>query len=226
MPDPCICEKKECDLLELLEQKFSQQEALIRELLDRPIAEGPAFPKGHGLSQRWRPRALGSTSTSDEAESKETVSRQGSKESKEEAQKVIEEAFVTERDDEGPELTPANRKKKRNTVLAAVMTEKWAPEPPFRAFVRTRLDAYMGIVVMLNIFVMIVMTQWSGRNSEVKLGLAPEGWPWFTQQFFDLTEYCRLIPNRFVSESVKPRLDSSGWGLSSLGADGFELLGK
>ena len=27
-----------------------------------------------------------------------------------------------------------------------------------------------------------MMTQWSGRNSEVKLGLAPEGWPWFTQQ--------------------------------------------
>lgn len=62
-------------------------------------------------------------------------------------------------------------------------------EAPLRQFVKKRLDTFMGAVVFTNITVMVVMTQWAGRNSDVELGLESEVWPFFSQEFFDSLEY-------------------------------------
>ncbi len=93
------------------------------------------------------------------------------------------------------ESSPTPRKsesiRKATAVLGAkVMNEKLASdETQLRIFVKTRLDTFMGAVVFANITVMALMTQWSGRNSDVALDLADEAWPFFTQEFFDGLEY-------------------------------------
>lgn len=69
------------------------------------------------------------------------------------------------------------------------MNEKLAEEPPLRQFVKKRLDTFMALVVAANICVMVLMTQWAGRNSDVALGLEEEAWPFFSQEFFDGLEY-------------------------------------
>eukprot|EP00435_Cladocopium_sp_Y103_P037937 s78_g10.t1 len=80
--------------------------------------------------------------------------------------------------------------RKATQVLGAkVMNEKLADEPPLRQFVKKRLDTFMAVVVSANICVMVLMTQWNGRNSDVALGLEEEVWPFFSQKFFDGLEY-------------------------------------
>ena len=76
------------------------------------------------------------------------------------------------------------------TLGVTIMYEKMQPEPPVKQFVKTRLDLYMGGVVFINMIFMVVMTQWTGSRAEASLGLIPEAWPFFTDTFFEVAEYC------------------------------------
>ncbi|CAE7470067.1 Scn11a [Symbiodinium natans] len=81
-------------------------------------------------------------------------------------------------------------KKRMTTLGVTIMYEKMQPEPPVKQFVKTRLDLYMGGVVFINMIFMVVMTQWTGSRAEASLGLIPEAWPFFTDTFFEVAEYC------------------------------------
>ena len=89
-----------------------------------------------------------------------------------------------------------------------VMNEKLADEPPLRQFVKKRLDTFMAVVVSANISVMVLMTQWAGRNSDVVLGLEEEAWPFFSQEFFDGLEYVSWCLRSFLFLYFHPIWDA------------------
>eukprot|EP00438_Fugacium_kawagutii_P024570 Skav223350 [mRNA] locus=scaffold200:446151:454511:+ [translate_table: standard] len=158
--------------LRALDAKFSQQAELIRDLLDATSATPfSAAPSPFGT--------------------RELDSERGS-------EAEIDIVAVADRTSLRRSDTPnvkAPRKseniRKATAILGArVMNERLeVEEPPLRQFVKKRLDTFMGAVVFTNITVMVVMTQWAGRNSDVILELEREVWPFFTQEFFDGLEY-------------------------------------
>ncbi|CAE7380347.1 Scn10a [Symbiodinium microadriaticum] len=158
--------------LAILDLKFSQQEAVLRGILESrpPLPPTPALPLPRRVSM-----------TEKHARSP-TSPRQP---------QVFEVKLDQEISPAGDDLERSSQAKKRMTTLGVnLMSEKMQPEPPVKHFVKTKLDLYMGGVVLINMIFMVVMTQWTGSRAEASLGLIPDPWPFFTDAFFDVSEYC------------------------------------
>lgn len=194
--------------LATLDAKFSQQADLIKDLLDTSLAGGGgSFCQG----SRLEPHGIhGSDAPSDNEEALPVLVAADCEESEEIEEEVGEleqpgnkdGSFATlrlrslratlrgSRDSDDRTARKSDTIRKATQVLGAkVMNEKLADEPPLRQFVKKRLDTFMALVVAANISVMVLMTQWAGRNSDVALGLEEEAWPFFSQEFFDGLEY-------------------------------------
>ncbi|CAK9024221.1 Sodium channel protein type 11 subunit alpha (NaN) (Sensory neuron sodium channel 2) (Sodium channel protein type XI subunit alpha) (Voltage-gated sodium channel subunit alpha Nav1.9) [Durusdinium trenchii] len=72
---------------------------------------------------------------------------------------------------------------------AKVMSEKWEPDPPLKAFVKGNLDMLIGVVVLINVIMMIIHSQWVAWKSEVELNLIEPSDSMFSPQTFDVIEY-------------------------------------
>ena len=75
------------------------------------------------------------------------------------------------------------------TLGAKIMKERWAPDPPLKAFVKGYLDVCVGIVVVINVISMIIHSQWVAWKIDVELGLAAAEDTMLSTQLFDTIEY-------------------------------------
>lgn len=186
--------------LATLDAKFSQQADLIKDLLDNSVVGGGgSFYHGSRLEPHSAP--------ADNEEELPVLLVSADGEECEEIEEEVEELEppikagpfarlrsralrATRGGHSGANTRNSETIRKATQVLGAkVMNEKLADEPPLRQFVKKRLDTFMALVVATNICVMVLMTQWAGRNSDVVLGLEEEAWPFFSQEFFDGLEY-------------------------------------
>ncbi|CAK9099759.1 unnamed protein product [Durusdinium trenchii] len=70
-----------------------------------------------------------------------------------------------------------------------VMSEKWKPDPPLKACVKGNLDMLIAGVVVINVIMMIIHSQWVAWKSEVELNLIEPSDSMFSTQAFDVIEY-------------------------------------
>ena len=87
---------------------------------------------------------------------------------------------------------PKNKVPSGRTVKALgakVMSEKWKPDPPLKACVKGNLDMLIAGVVVINVIMMIIHSQWVAWKSEVELNLIEPSDSMFSTQAFDVIEY-------------------------------------
>ena len=156
--------------LAALDAKFAQQEQLIRGLLE---AFAPA-PAVQSAVQSVQPRQVAFLFVGDSKFSQPETS-----------------VFHQQSDDPSvePPRTVKPTKKTLATLGAQVMSEKWIKDPPLKAFVKEKLDLPIGCVVLANVVLMIIHSQWVGISTDVSLGLIESSDTFFSQEFFDITEY-------------------------------------
>jgi len=155
--------------LATLDAKFAQQEQVIRELfssMGKAPETGPRF---------LPPRLLEAESALSKPEM--AVFHKSSVASDQNSQ-------------EEPKRTVKPTKKTIKTLGAQVMSEKWVKDPPMKAFVKEKLDLPIGIVVLVNVVLMIIESQWVGGGTDVSLGLMESYDTFLTKAFFEITEYC------------------------------------
>ena len=155
--------------LATLDAKFAQQEQVIRELfssMGKAPAETPRF---------LPPRLLEAESALSKPEM--AVFHKSSVASDQNSQ-------------EEPKRTLKPTKRTIKTLGASVMTEKWVKDPPMKAFVKEKLDLPIGIVVLVNVVLMIIESQWVGGGTDVSLGLMESYDTFLTKAFFEISEYC------------------------------------
>ncbi|CAJ1362551.1 unnamed protein product [Effrenium voratum] len=126
----------------LLDRKFEQQEALLRELLGSR-RDLPEFPSngGHSIPAKLEEKAIDGAAV---------------------ASSATEEIKIGAR-------RSASAKKLGS---AQVMIETMQPDPPIKTFVKGHLDGYMGLVVVINLILMAAMAQTGGHAADASLGLA------------------------------------------------------
>ena len=146
--------------LAALDAKFAQQEQLIRKLLESR-AQAAVQP---------RPKVF--------FEGESLVSQPEMSVFHQQSDPSIE-----------PARTVKPTKKSLATLGAHVMSEKWVKDPPIKAFVKEKLDLPIGCVVLANVVLMIIHSQWVGAATDATLGVTESSESIFSQQFFDITEY-------------------------------------
>lgn len=152
--------------LAALDAKFAQQEQLIRGLL---AAQAQAPPQSGPSPQ---PRQVAFLFDGESRFSQPEVFHQQSDDPSVE-----------------PPRTVKPTKKTLATLGAQVMSEKWIKEPPLKAFVKEKLDLPIGCVVLANVVLMIIHSQWVGISTDVSLGIIESSETIFSEAFFDITEY-------------------------------------
>ena len=151
--------------LELLDEKFARQEALIRELLQ---------PK----PQVWHSNTL--QLSFEDVQVKEPV--------------VEVSDFDTpnptrQMEPETPTQSASKSRATGGRLGLQVMSERQQPDPPMKSFVKGPLDGYMGIVVLVNLAFMILETQWTSAHADYLLNLAPAPEWAIGESFFQVAEY-------------------------------------
>ena len=146
-------------LVSLLDHKFAQQETVIRGLLERK-------PQ----AQSYPDRTLSSFSA--ERNANMGTASPGSPMDDSQSEAAGEPMYplrsdATTSDDVARTSSKTVARKNTATLGAAVMSERWDPDPPWKSFIKKRLDGYMGVVVIVNMIFMVLMTQWTGSNAEV-----------------------------------------------------------
>lgn len=152
-------------LSKTLDSKFAAQEAAIREmLLSRATArfETDIF-KGGGVA---------SMSLSEASELPKMELEFGLKDDKE-----------SEAGSPGGVHTPVPRLGKH------ILTEKLAPDPPFKVFVKRSLDSYMSLVVIINLILIAAMTEFQAAQADYGLGIAKHTWQGISENTFEAAEY-------------------------------------
>lgn len=152
--------------LAALDAKFAQQEQLIRGLLEASAAQSAA------VAPQRRQVAFFLEGESKFSQPEMSVFQQQSDDPSVE-----------------PPRTVKPTKKTLTTLGAPVMSEKFIKEPPLKAFVKEKLDLPIGCVVLANVVLMIIHSQWVGRSTDVSLGLIESSETFFSEKFFDITEY-------------------------------------
>jgi len=168
-------------LVAVLDLKFAQQEALIKGLLGVQKWGALDERSRSNLSpQEMSPYEEGDNNEGDPSDGMMPVQHL--------------QTDLTSADDRPVRNTKSELTRKNTATLGtAIMQERWEPEPPAKAFIKKKLDGYMGCVVIFNMLFMVLYTQWIGARAEVALSLRPEGWPFFSQRFFDISEYFFFI---------------------------------
>ena len=168
-------------LLATLDVKFAQQEALLRGLL----AQGPSL----ALSS-FNFNNLGEESQATRNNFSSNVRNEGVAEAGKVSPQVSSQVSESE-PEQSEEAKAQHVGKALNTLGAQIMKEKWAKDPPLKAFVKGRSDMYMGIVVVLNVVLMVLHAQWIGSEADFNLGVSDsnQAWNGLSQTFFDTSEY-------------------------------------
>ena len=66
------------------------------------------------------------------------------------------------------------KKKKKSLAMAAKVMGQEMKEPPVKAWVKSNLDGYMGLVVVVNLSLMMIMAQMVGQRADYALDLTEE----------------------------------------------------
>ena len=141
--------------LRVLDTKFQQQEAIIRDLLVsavRPDVGQPFRERRTDLSitppfderQIAQPKMMKIRS-----QTSLTKSRVSALSSSSEAKAAKTEDVAVEAASPSSASSPSG---KRSRTLARVMNQNMEEDPPFKAFIKGSLDAYMGLVVAARLY--------------------------------------------------------------------------
>ncbi|CAE6916345.1 Scn11a [Symbiodinium sp. CCMP2456] len=103
------------------------------------------------------------------------------------------EAKVSTKEDVQPKSSMKATRRHKSLMGTQVMREKWEPDPPLQRFVKGPLDGYMGMVVVVNLIFMIIMTQWTGSQADVLLGISTSSSLNLTEHFFEISEYVFFV---------------------------------
>jgi len=158
--------------LQVLDRKFQQQEQAIRDMLLSAVR--PDF----GQPFRERKTDLSITSEMSQGNFYEnrvraTTSSMQTKESTPKSDLNLHMAN-----------SPSG---KRSKALARAFYDGQS-DPPLKAFIKGSLDAYMGIVVVVNLTLMVAMAQLAGDRADYVLGLSTVD-PTIPTEVFDIGEY-------------------------------------
>lgn len=105
----------------------------------------------------------------------------------------IVEAKVSTKEDVQPKSSMKSNRRHKSLIGTQVMKEKWEPDPPLKRFVKGPLDGYMGMVVVVNLIFMIIMTQWTGSQADILLGISTSSSLNLTEHFFEISEYVFFV---------------------------------
>lgn len=70
-----------------------------------------------------------------------------------------------------------------------ILSEKLAPDPPFKVFVKRSLDSYMSLVVIINLVFIAAMTEFQAAQADYGLGMAKHAWHGVSENTFEVAEY-------------------------------------
>jgi len=70
-----------------------------------------------------------------------------------------------------------------------ILSEKLAPDPPFKVFVKRSLDSYMSLVVIINLVFIAAMTEFQAAQADYGLGMAKHTWHGVSENTFEVAEY-------------------------------------
>ncbi|CAJ1396049.1 unnamed protein product [Effrenium voratum] len=89
------------------------------------------------------------------------------------------------------EMSPgrAISKKEMSRLGKHILSEKLAPDSPFRAFVKRSLDSYLSVVVIVNLFFIILTTEFAYSQAQYSLGISDLPWQGISEHTFEITEY-------------------------------------
>ncbi len=149
----------------LLDRKFQQQERQLREMLMHFGQDGSSFTCN---VEAEKPKASMEIVESERPERETKKSRSEGKNS------------------DGKD--PKEKSSKQRRTLARVMGEN-LPEPPVKAWVKTSLDAYMGLIVVVNLSLMMVSAQMAGSRADYSLDLSSQEPPMLVEDIIHVLDF-------------------------------------
>ena len=152
----------------LLDRKFQQQERQLREMLMHFGQDGSSFT--FNVEAEKAPLVTASMEIV-ESERPEVDAKKSRSEGKNSDAK-----------------DPKEKSSKQRRTLARVMGED-LQDPPFKAWVKTSLDAYMGLIVVVNLSLMMVSAQIAGSRADYSLDLSSQEPPMLVEDVIHVLDF-------------------------------------
>lgn len=155
-------------LLDVLNAKFAEQEAVIRSILQQP--------QHLRISSQLLSRDVSGAGTNSFALS--------------EASDLFALPLSSDEANVDTPTTPPIPKVKSGKNLGKhIMAEKLAPDPPFKVFIKRSMDSYMSVVVIINLIFIAAMTEYQAAEADYALGLLEQTWNGVSDLTFEVAEY-------------------------------------
>ena len=155
-------------LLDVLNAKFAEQEAVIRSILQQP--------QHLRISSQLLSRDVSGAGTNSFALS--------------EASDLFALPLSSDEANVDTPTTPPIPKVKSGKNLGKhIMAEKLAPDPPFKVFIKRSMDSYMSVVVIINLIFIAAMTEYQAAEADYALGLLEQTWNGVSDLTFEVEEY-------------------------------------
>lgn len=152
----------------LLDRKFQQQERQLREMLMHFGQDGSSFT--FNVEAEKAPLVTASMEIV-ESERPEVDAKKSRSEGKNSDAK-----------------DPKEKSSKQRRTLARVMGED-LQDPPVKAWVKTSLDAYMGLIVVVNLSLMMVSAQIAGSRADYSLDLSSQEPPMLVEDVIHVLDF-------------------------------------
>eukprot|EP00434_Breviolum_minutum_P020198 symbB.v1.2.017811.t1/scaffold1395.1/size121899/3 len=153
----------------LLDRKFQQQERQLREMLMHFGQDGSSFT--FNVTEAEKAPLVTASMEIVESERPEVDAKKSRSEGK---------------NSDGKD--PKEKSSKQRRTLARVMGED-LQDPPVKAWVKTSLDAYMGLIVVVNLSLMMVSAQIAGSRADYSLDLSSQEPPMLVEDVIHVLDF-------------------------------------